>query len=77
MRDSGGAVFAARCETKRRWVPPALDSGGRARRLASTSGDLTDLGYPDCRGVLAVREEGRLKHLSFRCSVGDGYSGEA
>ena len=38
---------------------------------------MTDLGCPDCRGVLAVREEGRQGHLTFVCSIGHGYSGES
>ena len=41
------------------------------------AGELTDLGCPDCRGVLAVREEGRQGHLTFVCSIGHGYSGES
>jgi len=41
------------------------------------AGDLTDLGCPDCRGVLAVREEGRQGHLTFVCSIGHAYSGES
>jgi two-component system, chemotaxis family, protein-glutamate methylesterase/glutaminase len=40
-------------------------------------GDLTEFGCPDCRGVLAVREEGELGHLSFSCRVGHVYSGES
>jgi two-component system chemotaxis response regulator CheB len=43
----------------------------------SPAGDLTDLGCPDCRGVLAVREEGARRHLAFSCRVGHGYSGES
>jgi len=41
------------------------------------AGELTDLGCPDCRGVLAVREEGRRGHLAFACSIGHAYSGES
>jgi two-component system chemotaxis response regulator CheB len=40
-------------------------------------GDLTDMGCPDCRGVLAVREEGPKGHLSFTCRVGHAFSGES
>lgn len=35
------------------------------------------MGCPDCRGVLAVREEGRRGHLAFSCRVGHAYSGES
>jgi two-component system chemotaxis response regulator CheB len=41
------------------------------------NGVLTDMGCPDCRGVLAVREEGGKGHLSFSCRVGHAYSGES
>jgi two-component system chemotaxis response regulator CheB len=44
---------------------------------AEVAGELTDLGCPDCRGVLAVREEGRRGHLAFACSIGHAYSGES
>lgn len=44
---------------------------------AEVAGELIDLGCPDCRGVLAVREEGRLGHLAFACSIGHAYSGES
>jgi two-component system chemotaxis response regulator CheB len=40
-------------------------------------GDLTDMGCPDCRGVLAVREEGSQGHLAFTCRVGHAFSGES
>ena len=40
-------------------------------------GDLTDFGCPDCRGVLAVREEGDQGHLAFTCRVGHAFSGES
>jgi two-component system chemotaxis response regulator CheB len=43
---------------------------------ANVSGDLTDFGCPDCRGVLAVRDEGHRGHLGFACSIGHAYSGE-
>ncbi len=49
---------------------------GRASQIV-TSGELTDLGCPDCRGVLAVREEGHQGHLAFTCSIGHAYSGES
>lgn len=38
---------------------------------------MTDLGCPDCRGVLAVREEGKKGHLAFTCRVGHAFSGES
>jgi hypothetical protein len=40
-------------------------------------GDLTDIGCSDCRGVLAVREEGSQGHLAFTCRVGHAFSGES
>lgn len=59
----------------------------RGRRLPGTpsgrseheaeGGDLTDLGCPDCRGVLAIREVGKQGHLAFSCRVGHGFSGES
>ena len=49
---------------------------GRAE-LGVPGGDLTDFGCPDCRGVLAVREEGSHGHLGFCCRVGHVYSGES
>ncbi len=49
----------------------------RARPTPEVAGELTDLGCPDCRGVLAVREEGRQGHLAFACSIGHAYSGES
>jgi two-component system chemotaxis response regulator CheB len=54
-------------------------SGALFSRKSGTEvgGDLTDLGCPDCRGVLAVREEGRQGHLTFVCSIGHAYSGES
>jgi two-component system chemotaxis response regulator CheB len=45
--------------------------------LGTPSGDLTDFGCPDCRGVLAVREEGSKGHLAFACRVGHAFSGES
>jgi two-component system chemotaxis response regulator CheB len=61
-------------------IPRKRRSAGAlfARKTSSdVAGDLTDLGCPDCRGVLAVREEGRLRHLAFICSIGHAYSGES
>jgi two-component system chemotaxis response regulator CheB len=37
-------------------------------------GTITDLGCPECRGVLAVRDEGRKGYLLFVCRVGHSYS---
>jgi two-component system chemotaxis response regulator CheB len=45
--------------------------------LGTPAGDLTDLGCSDCRGVLAVREDGDKGHLSFTCRVGHAFSGES
>jgi two-component system, chemotaxis family, protein-glutamate methylesterase/glutaminase len=58
---------------------PRRTRGGLApfgRKGASGEGtDLTDLGCPDCRGVLAV-EERSPGQLSFVCRVGHAYAGE-
>jgi two-component system chemotaxis response regulator CheB len=45
--------------------------------MGAPSGDLTDLGCPDCRGVLAVRDEGDKGHLAFTCRVGHAFSGDS
>jgi two-component system chemotaxis response regulator CheB len=55
---------------------PAGAPFGRAP-LGVPGGDLTDFGCPDCRGVLAVREEGTKGHLSFMCRVGHAFSAES
>lgn len=55
---------------------PAGVPFGRSE-LGVPAGDLTDLGCPDCRGVLAVREEGHQGHLAFTCRVGHAFSGES
>ena len=47
------------------------------RNDADVSGELVDMGCPDCRGVLAVREDGHRGHLAFICSIGHAYSGES
>jgi len=49
---------------------------GRSK-LGVEASDLTDLGCPDCRGVLAVREDGRRGHLGFTCRIGHAFSGES
>ena len=46
-------------------------------RSGDAQGDLTDIGCPDCRGVLAVREDVKRRHLAFSCRVGHAYSGES
>lgn len=38
------------------------------------AGQLTLLGCPDCRGVLAVKELGDSGYLSFSCQVGHTFS---
>jgi two-component system chemotaxis response regulator CheB len=38
---------------------------------------LTDLGCPDCRGVLAVSEIGKGGLFFFECRVGHAFSGES
>jgi two-component system chemotaxis response regulator CheB len=46
--------------------------------LSSMNGKLTDLGCPDCRGVLAVSErrpDGKV--LVFTCQIGHRYSPES
>jgi two-component system, chemotaxis family, protein-glutamate methylesterase/glutaminase len=48
---------------------------GRSQ-LGVPGGDLTDFGCPDCRGVLAVRDEGKQGYLAFSCRVGHVFSGE-
>jgi two-component system chemotaxis response regulator CheB len=45
-------------------------------RAAVDDGALTDLGCPDCRGVLAVRKAGELGLVSFRCRVGHAFTAE-
>src|SRR3954469_25076533 len=56
-------------------------SGGEipsfGRSTGPTDGALTDLGCPDCRGVLATREEGKKGHLRFTCQIGHGFSQES
>lgn len=47
-----------------------LRDGGDAQAL-------TDLGCPDCRGVLSVDDRGRAGFLSFRCRVGHAFSLES
>ena len=41
------------------------------------SGRLTDVGCPDCRGVLAVDVLGEHAHLRFSCQVGHAFSQES
>lgn len=57
---------------------------GRLAQLSSRSlfdspqhGQLTQLGCPDCRGVLAVKELGENGYLSFSCQVGHTFSEES
>jgi two-component system chemotaxis response regulator CheB len=38
---------------------------------------LTDIGCPDCAGVLAVSVRGDARHLVFTCKVGHAYSAES
>lgn len=38
---------------------------------------MTDLGCPDCRGVLAVEELGDRGHLAFACRIGHTFSSES
>jgi two-component system chemotaxis response regulator CheB len=40
-------------------------------------GELTDLGCPDCRGVLGVAGQGESGFLLFRCRVGHAFSVES
>ncbi|MEX2472016.1 MAG: hypothetical protein WEA34_07550 [Gemmatimonadota bacterium] len=40
-------------------------------------GRLTDLGCPDCRGVLAVEVLGAHSHMHFTCHVGHAFSQES
>jgi hypothetical protein len=54
---------------------PARHQFGRDRE--SAPGALTDLGCPDCRGVLAVQELGDKGHLSFECRIGHTFSSES
>lgn len=41
------------------------------------AGQLTDLGCPDCRGVLALVDVGATGLMTFRCSVGHEFSLES
>jgi two-component system chemotaxis response regulator CheB len=43
----------------------------------SAPGELSELGCPDCTGVLAVRALGDGGHLAFQCRVGHAYSAES
>jgi two-component system, chemotaxis family, protein-glutamate methylesterase/glutaminase len=42
-----------------------------------TDAQLTDLGCPDCRGVLSVDARGPAHYLAFRCRVGHAFSLES
>ena len=44
-------------------------------RATTEDGELTDLGCPDCSGVLAFRRPSG--QLSFACSVGHAFSGDS
>lgn len=44
------------------------------RRQMDSTVTLTDLGCPDCRGVLGVSEVGEHGWLTFRCRVGHAFS---
>ena len=61
-------------------VVPRRTRGGLGpfgRRGEKAEGaDLTDIGCPDCRGVLAV-EERSSGQLAFFCRVGHAYSGQS
>lgn len=50
-----------------------------AQRLtaAQRAGLLTEIGCPDCRGVLAVEELGDEGHLRFSCQIGHQFSQES
>jgi two-component system chemotaxis response regulator CheB len=50
--------------------PPARARFGRGL----SAGALTDLGCPDCPGVLEVRPAGDRGYLTFACRVGHAYS---
>jgi two-component system chemotaxis response regulator CheB len=46
-------------------------------RRPADGAELTDLGCPDCTGVLAVSVQGDARHLVFACRVGHAYSAES
>jgi two-component system chemotaxis response regulator CheB len=68
---------AASARAKRRPTPrEGFPSFGRPL-TGAPQGTLTDLGCPDCRGVLAGREIGEAGQLLFTCRVGHTFSGES
>jgi two-component system chemotaxis response regulator CheB len=54
-------------------VITATNAFGRGHEKAT----LTDLGCPDCRGVLTVVEDPDAGHMTFRCRVGHAFSAES
>jgi two-component system chemotaxis response regulator CheB len=46
-------------------------------RTENEHGHLTELGCPDCPGVLRVREEGKGGYLRLTCRVGHTFSSES
>lgn len=59
---------------------PKQKRGVKPNRFLREGGDgraLTDLGCPDCRGVLSVDDRGPAAFLSFRCRVGHAFSLES
>src|SRR5688572_5852439 len=72
------ATKRGRSRKKRTGNAPRLRQGQEfGRDRDSAPGGLTDLGCPDCRGVLAVQEIGDGGHLSFECRVGHAFSSES
>jgi two-component system chemotaxis response regulator CheB len=62
--------MATRTHRPARARPPERDSGRDGYTL-------TDLGCPDCPGVLAVGRLGNAHHLVFMCRVGHTFSAES
>src|SRR5262245_34041849 len=67
------AAPAMRAAEQARWVAAAL---ARDNDADADGWFATDLGCPDCSGVLQVAVFGPRRYLRFRCRVGHAFSGE-
>jgi hypothetical protein len=65
--------------TKRRAKAPAVGLEREFERQGPLEiGEaVVDIGCPDCRGVLAVREHGKHHWLAFRCRIGHAFAADS
>jgi hypothetical protein len=65
--------------TKRRAKAPAagLEREFERQGPLEIGEAVVDIGCPDCRGVLAVREHGKHHWLGFRCRIGHAFAADS